>query len=334
MKIAWFNVPAYGHTNPTLSVVRELTKAGHKVHYFSFEKFREQLEKAGAQFISCDCYDVHIQDASSADRIGKDKAFATQLLVSATLALDEMASTMIEQIKPDIIVSDSVAFWGKLVAMKYDLPYVSSTTTFAFNKYSARYMKESPLSIIKMIFAMPHIEKQLNRLRKKGYPIKSILDIVQNDNDTNTLVYTSKYFQPASETFSDRYHFIGPQIRPIETPVSKTKQKTVYISLGTVHQHSRFYKNAIAALNKTDYQVIMSVGSHNGTNLEQFGNISDNIHIFESVDQMAVLAIADVFITHCGMNSVSEALYFEVPLVCFPQTPEQGAVAKRCEELG
>ena len=41
-----------------------------------------------------------------------------------------------------------------------------------------------------------------------------------------------------------------------------------------------------------------------------------------------------MFITHCGMNSVSEALYFGVPLVMFPQTAEQGGVANRTEELG
>lgn len=49
---------------------------------------------------------------------------------------------------------------------------------------------------------------------------------------------------------------------------------------------------------------------------------------------MAVLSIADAFITHCGMNSASEGLYFQTPLVLFPQTPEQGAVAARVEELG
>jgi UDP:flavonoid glycosyltransferase YjiC (YdhE family) len=49
---------------------------------------------------------------------------------------------------------------------------------------------------------------------------------------------------------------------------------------------------------------------------------------------MAVLSISDAFITHCGMNSASEGLYFGVPLILFPQTPEQDAVAKRTEELG
>lgn len=34
------------------------------------------------------------------------------------------------------------------------------------------------------------------------------------------------------------------------------------------------------------------------------------------------------------MNSASEGLYFGVPLILFPQTTEQGAVALRTEELG
>ena len=49
---------------------------------------------------------------------------------------------------------------------------------------------------------------------------------------------------------------------------------------------------------------------------------------------MAVLSIADAFVTHCGMNSVSEALHFEVPLIMLPQTKEQEAVAIRTGELG
>lgn len=330
MKIAWFCIPAHGHTNPTLAVVKELTSAGHQVFYFSFEQFRDKIEKSGAIFIGCDGYDFEMEDKGNADRVGKDKAYATELLVSSTLALDEMTTEKIGEIQPDIIVSDSVAFWGKLVAMKHGIPYVSSTTTFAFNRYSSRYMKESPWDIVKMLFAMPKINKQINRLRERGYPVKGILDIVQNDNDTNTIVYTSKYFQPCSETFSERYHFIGPSIRPIETQFAKTAEKTVYISMGTVNQNRQFYRNCIRVLGKTDWQIIISMG----TNTEQFEDLPANVQIYESVDQMAVLSIADAFITHCGMNSVSEGLYFQTPLVLFPQTPEQGAVAGRTEELG
>ena len=330
MKIAWFCIPAHGHTNPTLGLVKTLTEAGHQVWYFSFEEFRQKIESAGATFISCDGYDFEMEDKDNADRVGKDKVFATELLVSSTLALDEMTARVIGEIRPDVVVSDSVAFWGKLAAMKHGLPYVSSTTTFAFNRYSAKYMQESAWDIARMLWAMPRINRQLKRLREKGYPVKSLLDIVQNDNDTNTIVYTSKYFQPCSETFSDRYHFIGPSIRPITDPVEKTAEKTVYISMGTVNQNRQFYRNCINALAPTGWQVIIS----RGTNTDHFDDLPDNIQVHESVDQMAVLSIADAFITHCGMNSASEGLYYGVPLVLFPQTPEQDAVAKRTEELG
>ena len=330
MKIAWFCIPAHGHTNPTLGLVKTLTEAGHQIWYFSFEEFREKIERAGATFISCDGYDFEMEDKGNADRVGKDKVYATELLVSSTLALDEMTTRVIGEIRPDVVVSDSVAFWGKLAAMKHDIPYVSSTTTFAFNRYSAKYMQESAWDIVRMLAAMPRINKQLKRLREKGYPVKSLLDIVQNDNDTNTIVYTSDYFQPCSETFSDRYHFIGPSIRPITEPVEKTSDKTVYISMGTVNQNRQFYRNCINVLAPTGWQVIISMG----TNTDHFDDLPKNIQVYESVDQMAVLSIADAFITHCGMNSASEGLYFGVPLVLFPQTPEQDAVAKRTEELG
>ncbi len=330
MKIAWFCIPAHGHTNPTLALVKALTSAGHKVFYFSFEMFREKIENAGAVFFPCDGYNFTMEDKENADRVGKDQAFAVELLVSSTLALDEMVTEKMAELQPDLIVSDSVAYWGKLAALKHGIPYISSTTTFAFNRYSAKYMKHGAGETLKMLFSMPKVNRQMKRLREKGYPVKGLLDIVQNDNDTNTIVYTSKYFQPCSDTFSDRYHFIGPSIRPVTEPYEKKAEKTIYISMGTVNQNRDFYRNCITVLGKTDYQVIISMG----TNTDHFDHVPDNIELHKSVDQMAVLSIADAFVTHCGMNSACEGLYFGVPLILFPQTPEQDAVAKRTEELG
>lgn len=330
MRIAWFCIPAHGHTNPTLGLVKALTGAGHEIYYFSFEMFREKIENAGAVFVSCDGYDFEMEDKENADRVGKDQAFAVELLVSSTLALDEMVTKKIAELQPEVIMADSVAYWGKLAALKHGLPFVSSTTTFAFNRFSSKYMKHGIGETLKMLISMPKVNKQIKRLQEKGYPVKGILDIVQNDNETNTIVYTSKYFQPCSETFSEKYHFIGPSIRPVTENYEKKADKTVYLSMGTVNQNRDFYRNCIDALGKTDYQVIISMG----TNTDHFDDVPDNIQIYESVDQMAVLSISDAFITHCGMNSASEGLYFGVPLILFPQTPEQDAVAKRAEELG
>lgn len=333
-KIVFFCIPAHGHTNPTLGVVDELVKRGHEVWYYSYTPFREKIESRGAKFIACDDYDIEQKlDPKDATRISKDLSFSTQILVDTTLALDDMVCRDMQELKPDCIVADSMAVWGKAVALKLGIPFVSSTTTFAFNQYSAKIMKQSISQLFGMIFSMSKINKNIKRLRDKGYPIKNVLDIIQNDNETNTIVYTSPEFQPCAETFSDKYTFVGPSIRPVTEEIQKTGEKLVYISLGTVINDSlEFYKKCIAAFADTEYQVVMSIG--NLVSIEDLGNIPKNISVKSFVDQIAVLSKADVFLSHCGMNSVNESLYYQVPLVMYPQTSEQSGVAARVEQVG
>lgn len=333
-KIVFFCIPAHGHTNPTLNVVKELISRGHQVWYYSYETFREKIESAGATFIPCDDYDME-QKLSPEDgvRIGKDLAFSTKILVDTTLALDDAILEDMKKIQPNCIVADSMAVWGKAIAMKLNIPFVSSTTTFAFNQHSSKIMKQSIGQLFNMIISMPKISKDLKRLQDKGYPITNILDIIQNDNNTNTIVYTSKEFQPCADTFSDKYSFVGPSIRKTTETITKGDKKLIYISLGTVNNMmTNFYKNCISALKDSEYQVIMSVGEN--IDISSLDQIPSNFKVYASVDQIAVLKEADAFLTHCGMNSASEGLYHEVPLVLFPQTPEQGGVARRVSDLG
>lgn len=332
-KIVFFCIPAHGHTNPTLGVVRELVSLGHEVLYYSYNMLKEKIENTGAKFVSCDDYDME-QKLSPEDgaRLGKDLAFSTKILVDTTLALDDMVCSQIKELQPDCIVADSMAIWGKCVALKFGIPFISSTTTFAFNQHSAKIMKQSIGQIFGMIFSMGKIQKDIIRLQNKDYPINNVLDIIKNDDNTDTIVYTSPEFQPCSETFSDKYTFIGPSIRPITDEIVKTHKKLIYISMGTViNNNAGFYHNCIKAFADTDFQVIMSVG--NLTDMTKFENLPENIFVYQNVDQIAVLSKADVFISHCGMNSVNESLYYGVPLVMFPQTPEQGGVANRVSQL-
>lgn len=333
-KIVFFCIPAHGHTNPTLGVVRELVSRGHQVWYYSYNIMREKIKSTGAVFISCDDYDMERRlTPKEVVRLGKDVAFSTKILVDTTLALDDKVCTDMELLQPDCIVADSMAVWGKAIAKKLDIPFVSSTTTFAFNQYSSKIMKQSIGAAVEMLLSLPKTNRQIKRLRDKGYPVKSILDIIQNDDHTHTIVYTSPEFQPCFETFSDKYAFVGPSIRPAAEVIEKKRVKLVYISMGTVNNDTMpLYLNCLRALADTDYQVIMSVGDL--VSIEAFGNLPDHIAIFPHVDQIAVLSQADVFVSHCGMNSVNESLYFEVPLVMLPQTPEQGGVAERVRQLG
>lgn len=334
-KIAFFCIPAHGHINPTLGVVQQLTERGHEVRYYAFEPFRQQLEQAGACFIPCDAYAMEQKlSPSEAARMGKDLALSTRVLVDTTLALDQQMYNELQNWRPDCIVADSMAVWGKALARKLAVPFVSSTTTLAFNQHSAQMMKRGIGELFGMLFSLPKIRHEISRLQKHGYPIHSVLDILQNDNQTHTIVFTSAAFQPFSNTFSpSHYAFVGPSLRPSGSPPCPIRHPMIFLSMGTVdNDRISLYREAIAAFTESPYQVILSAGSH--TDCSQLGNLPDNIRVFPHVDQPAVLQEADAFITHCGMNSVMEALYFGVPLLMLPQTAEQYAVARRAAELG
>lgn len=332
--IVFFNIPAYGHTNPTIGVVKELVSRGHVVRYYSYEKFREKIEAAGAEFIACDAYDnqLHLTPEDGA-RIGTDLSFSIKVLVRTALALDDMILHDMLQNPPDCIVGDSMAVWGKWIADKLQIPFISSTTTFAFNRYSAKIMPKSPGQLQQLMKATILNRSDVNLLRKRGYPVKGVLSMIQNDNATNTIVYTSKEFQPCAETFSEKFHFVG-SVLPHESISKESKnKKVVYISMGTVnHKFPEFYQNCIEAFRYTSYRVIISAGEQ--TDLTALYNLPQHIEVYSYVDQLQVLQYADVFLTHCGMNSVSESLYYHVPMILFPQTDEQSGVAKRTFDLG
>ena len=332
-KIAFFCIPAHGHTNPTLGVVRELVRRGHQVRYYSFDLMREKIEAAGAEFVSCEPYMAEPDlDKDQQEQVGNDIALAARLLVDTTLALDEMISSQLREWQPDCIVADSMALWGKAAARKLNVPFVSSTTTFAFNRYSARVMKGSLGDLLGLLLKAPRANREIRRLRDRGYPIKSFMDILQNDDSVHTVVYTSPEFQPCSDTFSDKYVFVGPSVRPAETELEQSGKKLIYISMGTVVSCPELYRNCVQALRDLDCQVIFSLGDH--VQASELGQLPDHMKAYPRVDQMAVLARADLFLTHCGMNSVNESLWSSVPMVLFPRTREQEGVANRTEELG
>ena len=63
-------------------------------------------------------------------------------------------------------------------------------------------------------------------------------------------------------------------------------------------------------------------------------NIPSNIHIYDFVPQLEVLKMTDVFVTHGGMNSVSEALSLGTPMVVIPLVSDQPVNARCVEKPG
>ena len=332
-KVALFCIPAHGHTNPMLPVAAELVRRGNTVRFYSFNEFKSKIEATGAEFVSCDFY---LPELTEKEEAGLKSVSTTEMTIQdihITLEMNDFLRDEIQSFKPDVVYTDSVCFWGKLNAWKYDIPMVVSTSTFAFNQLSSQYMKNSPRELAGLIFGLPRVSRELNKLKAYGFQFKGLFSLIQSDNDTDSVVYTSRHFQPYAESFSDHYAFVGPSVFSKKEPNKKKDRPLVYISLGTViNDRPDFYGKCIEALKDMDADVIISCG--NAIDREALGVLPKNVQVYPYVDQLDVLSKADVFITHCGMNSVSESLYMAAPMVLYPQTNEQKAVARRTMEIG
>nr|WP_316613816.1 macrolide family glycosyltransferase [uncultured Ruminococcus sp.] len=332
-RIAFFCIPAHGHTNPMLPVAAELVKRGDSVRFYSFDEFRDKIEKTGAAFISCTSFLPEVNEEQMARLMNVSQTEMTLQAIRTTLSMNDFLEEEFKRFSPDVIYTDSVCFWGKLNAWKHHVPMVCSTSTFAFNQLSSKYMKQSRAEVRDMILGLPKISKELKTLRPYGYEVKSALALVANNNQTDTVVYTSRRFQPFAESFTSHYRFVGPSVFSDLTPQKDKARPLIYISLGTViNDRPDFYRKCITALRDMDADVIISRGQY--MDEKKLGDLPDNIQAFERVDQLEVLSRADVFITHCGMNSVSESLYMATPMALYPQTAEQHAVARRTQEVG
>jgi MGT family glycosyltransferase len=169
-------------------------------------------------------------------------------------------------------------------------------------------------------------------------PFADIVKIFSSVEQLN-IVFIPREFQPAGETFDDRYVFVGPSILARHEALDFSFERLsndrplLYISLGSIFTNQpEFYKQCFAAFADQPWQVVLSIGKH--LDLATLGAVPENFLLSPYVPQLDILPRTSLFVTHAGTNSVMEGMYFGVPMVLIPQQPEQGMHAQRVVDLG
>ncbi|WP_397538678.1 macrolide family glycosyltransferase [Rummeliibacillus pycnus] len=337
-RVLFINGGSEGHINPTIGVVQELISRGEEVVYFTYEDFRERIEKTGASVRTFD-----VQKFIKAFISGGRNSILERVN-GLLLTADIMIPSVLEQIEGehfDYIIHDSMFGCGYLLAQKLNLPSINSCTTFAqtkesFDKTLEQFFEKNPSEIVKPKY------DEFQRLtvlvkEKYGVEIHSPYEVFCNPAPL-TIVYTTRMFQPSNEEFDQTYKFVGPSISSRVThenfDLTAIKGKRpIYISLGTVvNQAIDFYKLCFKAFGNTEHTVVMSIGTK--TQIADLGEIPNNFIVKNYVPQTEVLKYTKLFITHGGMNSTFEGLYNGVPLIVIPQSADQPIIAEQVANNG
>lgn len=318
MRILFINLPYYGHFVPTIGLVQELIKMGCQVTYLMPYDWEERVKESGADFQGYENHKKLSEQIKNAYRVAEE---------------------MIREY--DGVVCEQFFFLGKHLADKYNKPAVRIFTAPATNeKLMHEYINSGgPLGIFKYKWVVRSWTKEI----LKALHIENTLqtdnwldEIIHNPPALN-LVYTLREFQPYEEEFEPKkYLFLGASVYDRKEQARQYKkqgQPLIYISLGTVVKGKRkFFQSCVEAFRDEEVEVILSTGLLFDKN--KLKNIPKNVHIYTNVPQTEVLKQTDVFVTHGGMNSISEAFIYGVPMVVVPFMSDQPVNARRVEELG
>lgn len=311
----------HGHVNPTLPLVDELVRRGHQVDYATAPDNADAVTGAGARWVALPPMPSFTPPPGAmADLL---PAWLRHFF-AATSATYPVLRARCRTERPDAICYDATNWPARLVAQEFGIravrtvPHLASNDTFSL---AAQMLGGSP--------AMAEFAADCARFSAEhGVTIDpaGTLDVPERLN----LVFVPREFQPASDSFDDRFRFVGPVLDSRdEDPV--TPAPDLFISLGSILTDAGFYRTCIEAFGDGRWRVAMTTGDVDRADL---GTIPSTVDIRSRFPQLAVLQQVSAFITHAGMNSTMEALTFGVPLVMLPRTPEQIANAKRVQDLG
>ena len=312
----------HGHFTGSVEIVRELVSFGYNVTCYVLDQFADRMKNVGAKIVV-----LNIDRSDFKTLVPPDAPpYAVNSFIVGR-AIDGILT---------LLPKDET---------KYDY-YLFDSFLDVLEMNKILKIPTEKISLIYSAFLFSD-EDQINPLRVSGLKaVNEKYNINLGDfilihyvpNKFKKLLLTSKLFHLRGEQVDDTCYFIGPNVekREIDQNFKFKKDKNkklIYISLGTIfHFQDKFYETCIEAFRDSkEYQVIISVGQF--TDINAFKDLPKNISIYNYVPQTQLLPDVDIFITHCGLNSISEGLLAGCQIIAIPQRYDQFDNSRRIEQL-
>lgn len=327
--------PLTGHINPTLSIGAVLLKRGHEVAWITLDLSLASRLPDGAELLLIEYAENDRQKKESEkylDIITKKivygidsiKFLYEEVLIPLNRHSYEGIKLLLEQYKPDLIITDHQMFAGAIAATNLAIAYTTSVTAPA---------------AIKVMDELPKVhEWELNQIigLQKEFGIATDTSIACSA--LLTMVMTSKPFF-GEMNLPDQYQFVGPVIHqrahiiPFDWNKLNTLKETekILVSIGTTfdHEHKKsFFAKVIEAF--ADEPIVVIVVS----DPDLFSSWPQNFIVQRHIPQVELLAHLDAVVCHGGHNTVCETLSAGLPMVVIPIAYDQSHVAGRVVRVG
>lgn len=325
---------APSHVHPHLAVVRELVDRGHRVTYLIGDALAELARPTGADVIGCSSVLPGV--GGPRDEWPSDAVEGMRLFLDEQIHVLPQVRAALDGDRPDVVLYDIGGYAGAVAASRWGVPAVQLSPTYvAWDGYH-----DDLAEVMGPLLASPAGVDLTATF--DGWLAAESAGLTQDDVNVappRSLVLVPKVMQPNAERVDpDRYRFVGPCLDPARFEPRGWRPPDgdgplLYVALGTAyHDRPDVYRACLEAVDGLGWRLVLSRGSQVAE--ADLGPLPPGVDTYELVPQLAVLAEADVFVTHAGMGSSTEALWSAVPTVAVPQAVDQFDNAAKLEELG
>lgn len=318
-----------------LALVRELVDRGHRVTYATDSTMRDTVVNAGATLLAVPELAPPASTASGGPAAGGPAAGLLAILHGQLQLLrDRTLDAHLRAVVPDAVLVDALTAAGRVAAARTGVPSIGLNPSFATNEHFSLRDLAGHDPAPGVTTAVEQIQAGIRELAAEdGVPA----DVIFGGAPAPlSIVFLPREFQYAGDTFDHRYRFVGPCLGarvpdPSWQPPGDGRP-LLFIFLGTtrVSNNAAFFRTCLDAFADGTWNLALAVGR--GLDQAQLGPIPDHAQVRPYFPQLQVLDHAAAFVSHAGMNSTMESLYYGVPLVAVPQQPEQQAIARRIEQ--
>lgn len=312
--IAMVSIPAHGHVNPSLEVIRELVSRGHRVTYANDAAFADVIQGVGAELVP---YPSTLPRAGTANADWQEDTIAQlDVFLQDSRAMLPRLRAAYENDRPDLFLYDIAGYAARILAENWERPAIQLSPTFvAWDGY-----EQDMAPMVEALKADP---------RGADYYQRFSTWLAENrvsETDSSlfvglprrSLVLIPRAMQPNAERVdTKRFTFIGPCFGDRSAQGTWTRpagaEQVLLISLGSAFtQQPDFYRACLAAFGRLPgWHVVLQIGRQ--VDPATLGELPPNFEVHPWVPQLAVLEQANAFITHAGMGGTQEGLYCGCP---------------------
>ncbi|AHH99933.1 macrolide-inactivating glycosyltransferase [Kutzneria viridogrisea] len=346
--IAYFSFAGYGHIAPSLPVVTELIRRGHRVTYSVAERYADLVAATGARVLTYpSTFPERIGHIETADDGAR---FIAQLLAEDFTPLRK-AITELAADPPDVVVHDTIVpLAARVVAKHFDRPVIRAYPVFAEidgelpggpktdpqHPAATTPSEQEPPEVVAF---RQWMDAEIDVLvEQHGVAPEAFEHAFVDGLEDLNLLYMPRSFQYGGELFDDSHVFVGPPIpEPVPAKVWRRPDDGLPVAVITASTSTEypleFFRAAAEAFAELPYHAVLTLGR--GIDPAELGPLAPNVEAFQWLPHAEVLPDTELYVCQAGITGIMAALSHGAAVISVPSvTDEQIAESVRVEQLG